>query len=210
MKTTRCLNRRVTVSSRPTAMVPSCIPFASAPIPNYQWYGTDHGDSHPQFKELHDEKEQEEAVPDKAYIGSYEATDAVFAGPREPPTQHNQGVWNFPPLPHGGGILTPPFVYRPDRTATWSNTVYKRVGRAKVHPYSEVREEMRKTPYEHVPEGVPMEKPDKPEKATIRPKTCTQAQMASFAQAHRWEMPRHDGTKNKQYVLPRRRKKAKK
>ena len=101
---------------RPTAMVPSCIPFVSAPIPGYKWFGNDPDYVHPPFK-AYDEKEQvEEAVPEKLYLGSYEATEAVFAGPMDPPTEHLKGTWDFPPLPNGGGILTPPFVYRPDRT----------------------------------------------------------------------------------------------
>ena len=181
-------------------------------VDGYNWFGVEPGYVDPPFKKYDDEKRASvQATPSSQRdqvvvapptdIGTYAETARIFAIRPDPPTAHDV-TWagdgyslpKFPPI--RGGILTPPFVYRPDRTATYSNTVYKRVGRGEEHPYCKVRQEMRKKQYEPVAEGVPMEKPEKPKKVASGPQTREQGQMASFAQPHRWKLPRHDGTKN--------------
>ena len=189
-------------------------------VDGYNWFGVEPGYVDPPFKKYDDEKRQclegtpsgqrDQMVVAPPALGSYAETARIFAIRPDPPTVHDV-TWaddgyslpKFPPI--RGGILTPPFVYRADRTATYSITTYKRVGRGEYHPYHAVRAKM--APYVPTGEAIqPVPMPEAAETEPIRPQRLTQTQMASFATPHRFGIPKHvEGTKT-QFVLPKRRK----
>ena len=121
-------------------MIPTIIPFVSAPIPQYRLFGTDAGYVDPPFAVYRGKEPVRPIVAAlPTGLGTYAESARLFAIRPDPPTVHDvtwaDGGYSLPKFPPiRGGILTPPFVYRADRTATYSNTTYKRVGRGEVNP----------------------------------------------------------------------------
>ena len=180
-------------------------------VDGYNWFGVEPGYVDPPFKKYDGKAAVRPVVVAMATrLGTYADTARIFAIRPDPPTAHDvtwaDDGYSLPKFPTiRGGILTPPFVYRADRTATYSITTYKRVGRGEYHPYQAVREKL--APYEPTGEAVqsfPMPEGVEPEPVCL--KKSTQTQMATFATEHRFTIPKHvEGTKT-EFVLPKRRK----
>jgi len=179
-------------------------------VDGYNWFGTEPGYVDPPFQKYEGKATVRPVVAAlPTALGSYADTARIFAIRPEQPVEHDV-AWaddgyslpKFPPI--RGGVLTPPFVYATDPSATFSLTVYKRVGRGVVYPYNEVRKQM--APYEPVPPGIPITMSEAPETTRTGPKKSAQMKMASFATDHRYTLPKYvPGTKTT-FVLPKRRK----
>ena len=213
-------------------MIPTIIPFVTPLVPGYQWYGCEPGHVFKSFEKTEGPLKEGKTMvmPPTNDLGSYAATERAFndRGP-VPPTQ--LGGCTFPAI--RGGVLTPPFVYRVDRTATYSNTVYRRIGRGEDHTY---QEEMFRTCVDHgtfpgnacwvcgaIDKNEEIARAAAVEALVGRHVVCAPAPlkktpvargarktkqlgMSRFAVEHRYGIPAYDGTPNEPYVLPKRRK----
>ena len=200
--------------------------------------------SNPPFKKCKATVKETEVVKPQIRLGSYEETARIFAIRPAPPFTDECVLWDtegfsLPALPPiRGGLFTPPFVYVPDRTATFSLTTYKRIARGERHhnyqeslykqcsahgryqtrvcwmceAVEETDDRKRAAAIRRVLSRDMVLQPTKPkvEKPTLETKKTKQLDIRTLATAHRIVIPKHvEGTKT-EFVLPKRRKAAKK